>query len=267
MTSRLRLLTMNIEGNRSPWRDRKGALQKLLAEEQPELAALHEVLRPHGTGTTQAHELAGDARYHIGFGRASSLARPFPSEFGSALLSRFPVREQRTEPLPGTSKDSSRALLYELCSVKVGVLPLYVTHLSAAPEAAEERQSQLAHIGRYIAAEQAALPSRVPPQVAILPPLLVGELGVAADAPELGPLRELGMADGLVEMGGGSAGRRSQVLIGTAAAGQPSLRVHAARQLSGHGVKELPALIIDFVMELVLEQALATTATGQDGTK
>lgn len=263
MTSRLRLLTMNIEGNRSPWRDRKGVLQKLLADEQPELAALHEVLRPHGTGTTQAHELAGSARYHIGFGRASSLVRPFPSEFGSALLSRFPVREQRTEPLPSQGKETSRALLYELCSVKVGLLPLYVTHLSAAPEAAEERQAQLAHIGRYIAAEQAALPSRVPAQVAILPPILVGELGVAADAPELEPLRELGLIDGLLEMRGGDwVGRRSHVLIGTAAAGQPSLRVHAARHLSGHGEQELPALIV----ELALALALATTETERDGT-
>lgn len=258
---RLRLLALNIQGNRSPWRTRKSVFQKMLAAEQPELAALHEVLRPHGTGTTQAHELAQGASYHIGFARASSLVRPFPSEFGSALLSRFPVREQRTEPLPGAPHRPQRSLLYELCSVKLGLLPLYVAHLSEEPgdEAAAERRAQLEHIGRYIAAEQAALPGRVPAQVTILPPLLVGELGVALDAAGAAPelqfmLHELGFVDALHEHKIGSTSFRSQVLMGAAPAGAPALRVREARHLFGqdaHGAQaeEPPALLIELALQ------------------
>lgn len=246
---RLRLLALNIQGNRSPWRTRKSVFQKILAAEQPDVAALHEVLRPHGTGTTQAHELAHGASYHIGFGRASSMVRPFPSEFGSALLSRFPVREQRTEPLPAATGGLGRALLYELCSVKVGLLPLYVTHLSAEPgdAAAAERRAQLEHIGRYIAAEQAELPGRVPAQVTILPPLLIGELGAPLE-PAL--LCELGFVDALTGIESGSTPRRSHVLMGAATAGRPSLRVRAARHLFGQDAQgaeaqEPPALLIE----------------------
>jgi len=206
----LRLLTLNVGGNRSHWPARKRTVRSLLAAEAPDLVGLQEILRPQGAGISQADELGEGLGYRVGFSRGSRIVRPFPAELGNAVLSRYPIREHRTEPLPAEKEPAG--LLYAVCSVRVGLLPLYVTQLSAEPAAVSVRLAQLGHIVRYIAAEQALLPDRVPDHVPILPPLLVGDLGAPPDSAELRFLtKESGFLD-CPSPAGPAAGR--YVLLG-----------------------------------------------------
>ena len=215
----LRLLTYNVEGNRWHWPTRKRQVRSLLSTEVPDLVALQEILRPHGAGSSQAEELALGLGYRVGFSCGTRLTRPFPAELGNALLSRYPLREQRSEPLPASGEKSPAVLLYAVCSVRVGLLPLYVTHLN--PEAtAAARREQLGHIAQYIAHEQNLLPERCPAHVNILPPLLLGDLGAPPDSAELKFLtREAGFID-CPSPAGAAAGR--YVLIGR----EPQNRLH-----------------------------------------
>jgi endonuclease/exonuclease/phosphatase family metal-dependent hydrolase len=201
----LRLLTLNIWSHHPPWPTRKRLIQQGLVAESPDLVALQEVLQPHGPGTAQADELAEGLGYRVVFSRACRLTSPVKADYGIALLSRFPIREHRTELLPTPPELEPRALLYALCSVKVGVLPVLVTHLSWEPELAHVRAVQLAHIASYVQKELAVLPARLPPHVAILPPVLLGDLNMPPESPELRAfLRDTGFIDCFAAAGQGA---------------------------------------------------------------
>lgn len=182
---KLRLMTLNIWSHHPPWPTRKRLIQQGLVAESPDLVGMQEVLQPHGSGTAQADEVAEGLGYRVVFSRACRLTTPVAADFGNALLSRFPIREHRTVPLPIRQGMEPRSLLYALCSVRVGVLPVLVTHLSWEPELAAVRQDQLQHIVHYLRAELLALPQRLPEHVAVLPPVLLGDLNAPPDSPEL----------------------------------------------------------------------------------
>ena len=181
----LRLLTLNIWSHHPPWPTRKRLIQAGLRAEAPGLVALQEVLQPTGPGTGQADELAEGLGYRVVFSRACRLTGPVPADYGVALLSRYPIREHRTEPLPTPPGVEPRVLLYALCSVKVGVLPVLVTHLSWEPELAAVRRAQLAHIASFMLLELAALSVQLPPYIRVLPPVLLGDLNMPPESPEL----------------------------------------------------------------------------------
>ena len=192
----LRLLTLNIWSHHPPWPTRKRLIQAGIKAEAPGLVGLQEVLQQHGPGTGQADELAEGLGYRVVFSRACRLTGSVPADFGNALLSRYPIREHRTEPLPTPPDVETRSLLYALCSVKVGVLPVLVTHLSWEPELAHVRKAQLAHIAHFIQHELTSLALRLPPHVALLPPVLLGDLNMPPESPEV---QEFLQASGFVD--------------------------------------------------------------------
>ncbi len=185
----LRLLTLNIWSHHPPWPTRKRLIQAGLRTEAPGLVGLQEVLQPHGPGTGQADELAEGLGYRVVFSRACQLTGPVPADYGVALLSRYPIREHRSELLPTPPGVEPRVLLYALCSVKVGVLPVLVTHLSWEPELAHVRRAQLAHINTFIMHELASLAVQLPEYIQVLPPVLLGDLNMRPEAPELQEFR------------------------------------------------------------------------------
>lgn len=182
---KLRFVTLNIWSHHPPWLIRRQLIQKGLRAESPDFVALQEVLQPHGSGTSQADEVAEGLGYLVLFSRACQLTRPIAADYGNALLSRFPIREHRTVPLPTPPEAEPRSLLYALCSVKIGVLPVLVTHLSWEPELAAVRKEQLHYLAQFLRQELQALPQRLPSHVVILPPVLMGDLNAGPDSPEL----------------------------------------------------------------------------------
>lgn len=188
-----RVMTLNIWANRGPWTARLRLIQKGLRKESPDLVALQEVLRPQGHGTSQADEIGRDLGYRVAYSRACRIDKPFPSDFGNALLTRFPIREHRTEALPTPPDVEPRSLLYVLLSVRIGVIPVFVTHLTWEPEHQPVRARQLQFIKEYVAHEMNSLPSRLPDHVRVLPPILLGDLN---SIPESEEVRALGMAAG-----------------------------------------------------------------------
>jgi len=196
----LRVVTLNIWGNHSsrasqaPWALRRRLIREELARQKPDVVALQEVLRAQGPGTSQADELAEGTPYRVCFGKACEIDKPFPSEFGNAALTRWPVREQRVLKLPTPEGLETRSALYLLLSVKVGLLPVVITHLTWEPELFGTRVAQLGAIRELLMTELVALPGRVPAHVPILPPLVLGDLNAPPDSPELAVL--LRPADG-----------------------------------------------------------------------
>lgn len=190
--AQLRVVTLNIWANRPPWPERGRLIHKNLRALSPDLVALQEVLRPQGHGTSQADEIAAGLGYRVAFSRACTIDKPFKSEFGNALLSRFPLREHRTEPLPVPEGVEPRSLLYALLSVRVGLLPVFVTHLTWEPEHQPVRAGQLRFIRDYIRHELSVLPSRVPDHVRILPPIFMGDLNAI---PESDEVKQLSVSD------------------------------------------------------------------------
>lgn len=188
-----RVMTLNIWANRGPWTARLRLIQKGLRKESPDLVALQEVLRPQGHGTSQADEIGRDLGYRVAYSRACRIDKPFPSEFGNALLTRFPIREHRTEALPTPPDVEPRSLLYALLSARIGVIPVFVTHLTWEPEHQPVRAGQLQFIKEYVAHEMRSLPSRLPEHVRVLPPVLLGDLN---SVPESEEVRNLGIAAG-----------------------------------------------------------------------
>lgn len=209
-----RIVTLNIWGNHAPWSERRRLIRAELVRLSADVVALQEVLRPLGPGTSQADELAADLGlpqpYRVCFGKACTIEKPFSAEFGNAALIRSPLREQRVLKLPTPDGIETRSALYILLSVKVGLLPVCITHLSWEPELAEARAAQLGHIQQFLAAEMAALPGRVPPHVPILPPVLLGDLNAPPDSPEIRVLTApapgaLPFVDAFAQVGSGPA--------------------------------------------------------------
>lgn len=209
-----RIVTLNIWGNHAPWSDRRRLIRAELLRLDADVVALQEVLRPLGPGTSQADELAVDlalpAPYRVCFGKACQIDKPFPAEFGNAALIRSPLREQRVVKLPTPEGFETRSALYILLSVKVGLLPVVITHLSWEPELSETRAAQLRHIQQFLTGEMAALPTRVPPHVPILPPLLLGDLNAPPGSAEIQVLTApapgtLAFVDGFAQVGAGPA--------------------------------------------------------------
>jgi endonuclease/exonuclease/phosphatase family metal-dependent hydrolase len=181
----LRIATLNLWGNHAPWTERRRLISAEIQRLSADVLAFQEVLRPQGPGTSQADELVSGQPFRVCFGRACNIEKPFVSEFGNALLTRFPVREQRTLVLPTPPSAETRSALYVVLSVNVGILPVVTTHLSWEPELAEVRAAQVRHIQQFLHLEMSRLPSRVPPHIPVLPPILLGDLNAPWESPEL----------------------------------------------------------------------------------
>lgn len=159
----LRLVALDIAGKRTHWVRHKPKLREQLQAESPDLALLYEVLRPKDVGICQADELVFLPASRVYFSAYARESRPFPTERGTALCTRFALREHRSDSLA----------LYAVCSGKVGVLPLYGVRLAEGTTPDGESAAQIAGFIRALHGEQQALVTRIPEHVTILPPIVV----------------------------------------------------------------------------------------------
>ena len=181
----LRVATINVWNKAGPWLARLPLIRRELERLAPEVVGMQEVLRfqpdsaqgaPLTVQNDQATEIAEGLGFHIAYSVASDYGNGL--KFGNALLSRSPIVEQRSFPLPGVESGETRSLLYALCDTPHGSLPVFVTHLNWKFHHGAVRQRQVAFIAERIA-------ELSPIGGSHLPPVLMGDFNAAPDADEI----------------------------------------------------------------------------------
>ncbi len=144
---RLKLLTINIWNRQGPWDARRELLRRGIEGLGADLVGLQEVLRLDGDPAppSQADELARDLGYTTTFAPAF---RPGdgPLAMGNSILSRWPILETASWPLPVPAKEQGRSLGYALIDAPCGKIPTFVTHLSWQLYATDQRIAQVRFI-------------------------------------------------------------------------------------------------------------------------
>ncbi len=182
----LRVLSLNIWNRQGPYEHRLRLLAKGIAEHAPDVIGLQEVIHRPGGGpdgcqaaTLAARwaELGGPARPHIHFSPAWSYENG--DQFGNAILSRYPLRDAATLPLPTSD---ARCVAFARVESPDGPLPFFNTHLSWRFEECVLREEQVVAIAAHVRAQTAE---------GDLPAVLVGDLNAAPDTAEIRYLRGL----------------------------------------------------------------------------
>jgi endonuclease/exonuclease/phosphatase family metal-dependent hydrolase len=192
----LRVATINVWNKAGPWLARLPLIRRELERLAPEVVGMQEVLRfqpdsAEGAQLTVLNDQATEIAEGLGFQIAYSVASDYGNglKFGNAVLSRHPIVEQRSFPLPGIESGETRSLLYALCDTPHGSLPVFVTHLNWKFHHGAIRQRQVAFIAERIA-------ELSPIGGPHLPPVLLGDFNAAPDADEIRFLTGLCAIDG-----------------------------------------------------------------------
>jgi endonuclease/exonuclease/phosphatase family metal-dependent hydrolase len=167
--SSLTVMTFNIR--HAEGMDGKVSLERVLdvvRRAEPDIVALQEVDRnKYRSGfQDQIVDLAGSLAMNWCY--AASLVKGI-SQYGNAVLSRYPIIANKTEVLPGPDGKERRTVLYVV--VKLGTLRLHVynTHLGVTDA---ERAEQCAGLRKLL--ERAPKPA-----------ILMGDFNMGSDAPLL----------------------------------------------------------------------------------
>lgn len=173
----MRIATLNVWHRSKPWLERKAAIVHELAELQPDIVGLQEVLAPVDPNATgdQAKELAEGLGYEIAY--APACVWGGVTYFGNAILSRYPIVQASFEPLPGHA-DESRSYVHALLDTPHGEAPIFVTHLAWRPEDFATRIQQVRFLMRRI-------DELVPHSPKGLPPIVMGDLNAEPHSEEI----------------------------------------------------------------------------------
>ena len=159
-----------------------------------DVVALQEVDR-HWSGRSacmdQAEWLAKELDMHYVYAanldRDPSECSPSRSQYGTAILSRYPILESRNTLLPRPEGGEQRGLLEVLINVRGVHVRVYNTHLQHDSQV--ERTAQVEAIVEHMGDIDS-------------PTILMGDLNASPDDPELTPLYAV-LRDGWVESGDG----------------------------------------------------------------
>jgi endonuclease/exonuclease/phosphatase family metal-dependent hydrolase len=137
----VRVVSWNLWWRFGPWQERQPAICSVLAELKPDIACLQEVFADKGGGDDQAEELAAALGLHCARARRDD-GRPMT--FGNAVLSRWPLEDVCTLPLPlHGSGNSPRHAVVARVEAPSGPFTVASLHLSWQYDATLERQRQL----------------------------------------------------------------------------------------------------------------------------
>jgi endonuclease/exonuclease/phosphatase family metal-dependent hydrolase len=181
---RLRVATLNIWNRFGPWQERLAAIRAGVAEIDPDLLGLQEVVRLDpgvGDDLDQAALIAEGFGYHVAYSRARD-----ERWYGNAALSRWPIARSHVFELPRGGTDERRTLLHTEIESPFGRIPFFVTHLNWKFDDGHVRAAQLREIVLRI--ESLAKPDA-------FPAILVGDLNAEPDADEIRFLRGLTSLD------------------------------------------------------------------------
>lgn len=157
-----------------------GRIEGEVRRQDAEVVGLQEVDR-HWSGRSdfedQARELAAALDMHYVFGANLDRDPAEPGQprrqYGTAILSQYPVLESENAPLPRPEGGEQRGLLEALVNVKGVPVRVYNTHLQH--DSAVERSAQVASVMERVGEFEE-------------PTLLTGDLNARPEAPELQPL-------------------------------------------------------------------------------
>ena len=220
----VRLVTVTTRAGADDRRHDLPRLARVLADADADVVCLQDVdvLRDGGEDVDQALLLSRALDMQLAWGPVVDEPAPGgpPRRSGHALLSRLPILVSSLHRLPGSGEP--RGALQTMVELDGGAL--WVTATSLEPGPAQERGEQVAAL--------AALHS-APMETGVV----VGDLGVAPDAPELAALRErFSPAEDQADR----AGRRiDQVWV------SPGVRVTAAQVLDRDGAPDLLPFAVD----------------------
>lgn len=165
-TGPLRVMTWNVWWRFGDWRARREALLRVLREHRPDVVGLQEVWAT--ADENLAHWLAerldmvavwspspAPERWQRRLSRSGEDASTPHGTigFGNAVLSRYPVLQERTLDLPGGGhEDEGRTALSVLLDTPGRPLPFTTTHLNSSPAESAVRVRQVRELIPFVAA-------------------------------------------------------------------------------------------------------------------
>lgn len=174
---KLRLLTLNLWGDKPPLERRMEIIAREIAALSPDIVALQEVREVPGELPNQADTLARGLGYSWAWGPTVELARG--GHQGQAILCRFPLVEHATFLLPTISEGSQpRSLLMAKIMTPLGLMTSCSTHLSHRAASGVDRERQVLAIDGLLREHQGELPQ-----------IILGDFNATPDHDEIRFLR------------------------------------------------------------------------------
>jgi endonuclease/exonuclease/phosphatase family metal-dependent hydrolase len=183
---RVRVVTWNLWWRFGPWQERQKAILAVLRELRPDVVGLQEVWEKDGAdgagGENLAGWLAGELGMHWAWGPYSDAERwrrrigdPGVG-IGTAVLSRWPVRERDAIGLPAGEGGSARGALYALLDAPGAPVPFFTAHLSSATDASAVRCRQVTALAEFVARHRGR---------GAHPPVITGDFNAWPDSDEI----------------------------------------------------------------------------------
>lgn len=170
----LTVVTLNLWHDQNDWPRRQVLIVDALAQLQPDVIVLQEVLQ-HETLPNQAASLA----QRLGYGHHFVATEPedAPRRYGNAILSRHPILARGGTKLQPF--DDYRTAAYVRIDVNGLPVDVYGMHLHHTAEGAAIRRQQVDDLLAFVRSRNEDAPL-----------LLAGDFNAAAQAPELSALHE-----------------------------------------------------------------------------
>ncbi len=181
-----RVATLNIWNRQGPWAQRLPLIRNGLAALDADVIGLQEVLGFPGM-PNQADEIAAGTGWHVHYVPAWHVGGGLT--FGNAILSKHPLVDTQTLPLPSPEGLDTRTVAFARVDLPHGPMPVFVTHLTFQLHLGHERIKQVRALVEHV---KALAPVDGPP------PVLMGDFNADPDSDEMRFLR------GLTPLGGTS---------------------------------------------------------------
>lgn len=194
----LRVVTLNIGSVLEPrWDERQHEIATWLVELDADVVCLPEAsqspTRPNrGGDIARLVAEAGGPDYQWAFGGFEPTSPVFTGigeaglEFGSAILSRWPIDDTSLHLLPiRDDLPGARGVGWELFHARTLGLDVFSTHLAAAPHEGLHRRAQVIEIDRIVKEVRGGLDDLWSATRASMPPILCGDFNAEPHADEI----------------------------------------------------------------------------------
>lgn len=145
----MNVLTWNVWHRFGPWERRHSAIVHTIRQCNPDIVTLQEV-PSSADGGTLADKLAAELGMHVHY---SPYATALGFEMGLAILSRWPIVDAASAPLPvppSAEQEWGRSISVARIAGPRGVIPVFTTHLSFLPEGSAVRATQLTAAAEFM---------------------------------------------------------------------------------------------------------------------